>query len=64
MDMVDTEILGKYVDLGDAFITDRQKKYVNRILLENKDAFSMTVELNHCPNIEVERELAYTTPLY
>ena len=45
-------------------MTRRKKKEVRELLYENKDAFSLRVEIGTCPNIEVEIDITDKTPFF
>ena len=57
MDKEILDILDKYIDLDNSFLTKREKKEVRNLLYEYKDAFSLRDETGTCPNIEVEIDI-------
>ena len=52
--MMDREILEKYIDLGTSCLNKEEKLTVIEMLYKYKDAFSLRDEIGTCPNIEVE----------
>ena len=52
--MMDREILEKYVDLETLCLNKEEKIKVMDMLYKYKEAFSLRDEIGTCPNIEVE----------
>ena len=55
--MMDREILEKYIDLGTSCLSKEEKGKVMDMLYKYKEAFSLRDEIVTCPNIEVEIEV-------
>ena len=55
--ILDREILEKYIDLDKYCLLDTEKKQVMYMLYKYKDAFSLRDEIGSCPNIEVELDI-------
>ena len=62
--MTDEEILRKFVNLEEAFLTDQEKEQVYKTLLQYKSAFSLRDEIGLCPNLEVHLEIKDKTPFF
>ena len=62
--MTDSEILDKYINLGNSCLTRHEKKKVRRLICKYKDAFSLRDEIGTCPNIEVEIEVTDRSPFF
>ena len=62
--MTDKELLESTIDLSEACITEKQKQALYKILLKNREAFSLRDEIGLCPNMEVKLELKDKTPFY
>ena len=55
--MLDREILEKYINLGTSCLNKEEKLKVIDMLYKYKEAFSIRDEIGTCPNIEVEIEV-------
>ena len=55
--MMDREILEKYIDLGTSYLNKEENLKVMDMLYKYKEAFSLREEMGTCPNIEVEIEV-------
>ena len=55
--IMDREILEKYIDLETSCLNKEEKLKVMDMLCEYKEAFSLRDEIGTCPNIEVEIEV-------
>ena len=55
--MMDREILEKYIDLGNSCLNKEEKVKVMNMLYKYKEAFSLRDEIGTCPNIGVEIEV-------
>ena len=60
--MMDREILDKYIDLKDSCLEELERKQVMEMLYEYKDVFSLRDEIGTCPNIEVNIEVTDNSP--
>ena len=60
--MMDREILEKYIDLGTSCLNKEEKSKVMDMLYKYKEAFSLRDEIGTCPNIEVEIEVTGRSP--
>ena len=49
--MMDREILDKYVNLDNSYLTKIEKKQVRDLLYQYKDTFSLREEIGLCPKI-------------
>ena len=55
--MMDREILEKYIDLRTSCLSKEERLKVMDMLYKYKEAFSLRDEIGTCPNIEVEIEV-------
>ena len=62
--MTDKEILHKYIDLENSYLTDSEKIQVRDMIYEYKDAFSLRDEIGTCPNIEIDIDVTDRTPFF
>ena len=62
--MTDQEILGKYIDVEESCLTEKEKKVVMEILHKYKKAFSLRDEIETCPNIGVEIDVMDKSPFF
>ena len=62
--MTDREILDKYINLDNFYLTKSEKKEVRELLYQYKDAFSLQDEIGTCPNIEVEIDVTDKSPFF
>ena len=62
--MMDKEILEKYIDLGTSCFNKEEKLKVMDMLYKYKEAFSLWDEIGTCPNIEVEIEVTDKSPFF
>ena len=62
--MMDREILGKYIDLGTSCLYKEEKLKLMDMLYKYKEAFSLRDEIGTCPNIEVELEVMDKSPFF
>ena len=62
--MTDREILDKYINLDNSYLTKEEKKEVRDLLYEYKDTFSLRDEIGMCLNIEVEIDMTDQTPFF
>ena len=61
--MTDREILDKYINLDNSYLTKLEKKEA-RELYQYKDAFCLQDEIGTCPNIEVEIDMTDKSPFF
>ena len=62
--IIDREILEKYIDLRTSCLNKEEKFKVMDMLYKYKDAFHLTDEIGTCPNIEVEIEVMDRSPFF
>ena len=62
--MMDREILEKYVDLKNSCLNKEEKVKVMDMLFKYKEAFSLRDEIGTYPNIEVEIEVTDKSPFF
>ena len=62
--MMDREILEKYIDLGTSCLNKEEKSKVIDMLYKYKEAFSLRDKIGTCPNIEVEIEVMDRSPFF
>ena len=63
-DMMDREILEKYIDLRTSCLNKEEKVKVMDMLYKYKETFSLRDEVGTCPNIEVEIEVTDKSPFF
>ena len=62
--MMDREILEKYIDLVTSCLNKEEKLKVMDMLYKYKEAFSLRDKIGTCPNIEVEIEVTDRSPFF
>ena len=62
--MMDREILEKYIDLETSCLNKEEKVKMMDMLYKYKEAFSLRDEIGTCPNIEVEIEVTDKSPFF
>ena len=62
--MTDREILDKYVNLDNSYLTKVEKEQVRDLLYQYKDAFSLRDKIGLCPNIEIEIDVTDKSPFF
>ena len=62
--MTDREILDKYVNLDNSWLTKIEKMQVRDFLYKYKDAFSLRDKIGLCPNIEIEIDVTDKSPFF
>ena len=67
--MTDKEILDKYINLDNSWLTKVEKTQVRDLLYKYKDAFSLRDKIGLCPNIKIEigitdRSLFFIRPFH
>ena len=62
--MMDREILEKYIDLRNSCLNKEEKMKVMDMLYKYKEAFILRDEIGTCPNIEVEIEVTDKSPFF
>ena len=62
--MKDREILEKYINLYNTFLSKEEKVKVMDMLFNYKEAFSLRDEIGTCPNIEVEIDDTDKSPFF
>ena len=63
-DVMDREILDKYIDLKGSCLTKQEKQKLRNLIYEYKDAFSLRDEIGTCPNIKVEIDVTDNSPFF
>ena len=58
------EILDKYINLDNSYLTKVEKKEVKEFLYQYKDAFSLRDKIGTCPNIEVKIDVKDKSPFF
>ena len=61
--MMDREVLKKYIDLETSCL-NKEEKMVMDMLYKYKEAFGLRDEIGTCPNIEVEIEVTDKSPFF
>ena len=62
--MMDREILEKFIDLRTSCLNKEEKMKVMDMLYKYKEAFSLRNEIGTCPNIEIEIEVTDKSPFF
>ena len=62
--MTDEEILEKYINLDNSYLTVSEKVQLRDMLYKYKEAFSLRDEIGTCPNIEIDIEVTDKTPFF
>ena len=62
--MMDREVLEKYIDLEMSCLNKKEKVEVMDMLFKYKEAFSLRDEIGTCPSIEVEIEVTDRSPFF
>ena len=62
--MTDREILEKYINLDNTYLTEKEKEEVMDMLYRYKEAFSLRDEIGICPNIEVGIDVIDKSPFF
>ena len=62
--MTGREILDKYVNLDNSYLTKIEKTQVRDLLYKYKDAFCLRDEIGICPNIEIEIDVTDKSPFF
>ena len=62
--MTDKEVLERYINLDNSYLTKQEKKEVRSLIYKYKDAFSLRDEISTCPNIEVEIDIMDKSQFY
>ena len=62
--MMDREILDKYVNLDNSYLTKIEKMQVRDLLYKYKDALSLRDEIGLCPNIKIEINVTDKSPFF
>ena len=63
-DMIDEEILDKYIDLSNSDLTSDEKETLMNIIKEHKQAFSLRDEIGQCPNIKIDIDVIDDSPFF
>ena len=63
-DMMDEEILDKYVDLTNSDLTPDEKGTLMKIIKEHKQAFSLRDEIGKCPDIKIDIDVIDDSPFF
>ena len=62
--MTDKEILEKYIDLNNSYLSKEERKEVMDMLHKYRDAFSVRDEIGTCQNIKVEINVTDKSPFF
>ena len=62
--MMEREILDKYVNLDNSFMTKIEETQVRDLLYKYKDAFSLRDKIGLCPNIKIEIDVTDKSPFF
>ena len=62
--MTDREILDKYMNLDNSFLTKIEKMQVRDLLYKYKEAFSLIDEIGLCPSIKIEIDVTDKLPFF
>ena len=62
--MIDREILEKYINLENTFLTKQEKEEIMDMLFKYKEAFSLRDEIDTCPNVEVGIDVTDKSPFF
>ena len=62
--MIDEEILDKYIDLSKSDLTSDEKDTLMNIIKEHKQAFSLRDEIGQCPNIKIDIDVIDDSPFF
>ena len=62
--MMDREILDKYMNLDNSYLTKTEKTQVRDLLYKYKDMFSLKDEIGLYPNIEIEIDVTDKSPFF
>ena len=62
--MTAREILDKYINLDNSYLTKMEKKEIRELLYQYKDAFSLRDEIGTCSNIEVKIDVTDKSPSF
>ena len=62
--MMDREILDKYINLDNSWLTNVEKTQVRDLLYKYKDAFSLRDEIGQCSNIKIEIDVTDKFPFF
>ena len=62
--MTDREILDKYVNFNNSYLTKIEKTQVRDLLYKYKDAFSLRDKIGLCPNIEIDIDVTDRSPFF
>ena len=62
--MMDREILEKYIDLKNSCLDKEEKVKVMDMLFKYKEAFSLRDEIGTCPNIKVDIDITNKSPFF
>ena len=62
--MTDRQILEKYINLENTYLTEKEKEEVMDMLYNFKEAFSLRDEIGTCPKIEVGIDVTDKSPFF
>ena len=62
--MADREILEKYINLDNSYLSNEEKIKVMDMLFKYNEAFSLRDEIGTCPNIKVEIDVTDKSPFF
>ena len=62
--MTGGEILEKYINLDNLWLTESEKVQVRDVIYKYREAFSLRDEIGTCPNIEIDIDVTDRMPLF
>ena len=62
--MTDMDILEKYINLNNSYLSREEKTKVMDMIFKYREAFSLRNEIGTCPNIEVEIDVTDKSPFF
>ena len=60
----DEEIMRKHVDLSKSALNPKEKEKFIKVLMKNKDVFSLRDEIGVCPDLKIDLEVNDKTPFF
>ena len=62
--MTDREILEKYINLYNTYLTEKEREEIMDMLYKYKEPFSLRDEIGTCPSIEVGIDVIDKSPFF
>ena len=63
-DMMDEEILDKYIDLTNSDLIPDEKGTLMKLIKDHKQAFSLRDEISKCPDIKIDIDVIDDSPFF